>query len=499
MSGRTIVFLIALTKLALHLLTSGRYGYHRDELYFLACADHLDFGYVDHPPMIAWLAAGVRTVLGESLLAIRLLPALAGAVTVVVTGMMVRRLGGDRFAQGLSALAVLIAPVYLRTGNMLHIPAFEALLWSIASYLVIVILQENRPRLWLAAGLVAGVGLLFKFTMLLWGFGLVVGLLLTPVRRQFAGKWIWLGGGVTLLLFLPNLLWQATHDWPSIEFMRNLNRHTLSRISPLEFAFGQVLYPHPMNFPVWMAGLLSLLFLQRFRPYRVLGLTYVVIYIVLNITNGKLYYICPFYPVLFSAGAVFIEDWSKHRLAPWFRPLAIGAMALGGAVFAPVGLPLLPIGSYDRYARILTGGLLRNIHEVVQDFFDMHGWENQVATVSQVFHTLSDEDRSRCTIIAGNYGQAAAIDFFGTRYGIPKAVSPHMSYHLWGPRNETAEVAIVIGSRRENLEPFFEEITEAAVARNEISVRSEAERPVYLCRRPKVVLQDVWPAMKNYN
>jgi hypothetical protein len=498
LGGPALVCYLAAAKLLLHFMTNGQYGYHGDEFYFMACGDRLDFGYVDHAPFIALVAKVSRLLLGDSLFALRFFPALAGALTVVLTGLIVREFGGGRFAQCLAALAVIISPAYLRIGNMLCIPAFELPYWTLASYIVVVILKRDRPKLWLVVGLVCGAGLLNKHSMLLWGFGIVAGVLLTPARRHLASKWLWLGGLVALVLFLPNLIWQIQHDWVTLEFLRNLNEHVMKRISVVEFGFGQIIYVHPANLPIWLLGLGCFLLSKGLRPYRLLGWSYVALFVLLNVIKSKIYYLSPAYPLLLAGGAYAIGEFLCRRRWRLARPALVAFLVAGGGVFAPLGLPLLPLKQCERYARTITGGVLDNIYEVIELYYAMYGWENQVATVARVYEKLPPEDRSRCTIWAGNYSEAGAIDFFGRRYGLPRAISGHTSYHMWGPGDATGEVVIAFGVWHPSLEEFYAEVTQVEVVRSELSVTWETDLPVYVCRKPKMPIDQFWPRVGHF-
>ena len=219
---------LALLKVLIHLPILGRYGYHHDELYFLACGQRLALGYVDHAPLVPWIARLADELFGQSLYGLRILAVLAGAGAVFLAGLLTRRLGGGRFAQLSACLSMLVAPVYLRSGNMLCLPAFEPLFWTAGFYLVARILQEDQPRLWPWVGLVVGVGLLNKHSMLFFALALVVALLLTPERRQFRSPWLYAGGAVATVVFLPNIVWQIANEWPTVEFLRHLNRETMA-------------------------------------------------------------------------------------------------------------------------------------------------------------------------------------------------------------------------------------------------------------------------------
>ena len=267
-----ILLYLAAAKVLVHLLTAGNYGYFRDELYYVAAGERLQFGYVDFPPLVAVVAAATRAVLGDSLSALHLPTVPAGAAVVVLAGLMARRLGGGRFAQGVAALAVLVGPSFLAFGTWLSMDAFDQLFWVAAAYVLIGILQGGRPELWLPFGLFAGLGLLTKVTMLFFGFAVLVALLLTPARRHLATRWPWLGGAVAFAFLLPYLLWQLANGWPTLEFWATYG-DKVDAASPLEFFVEQVVTMQPPTLPLWLAGLWFYLFSREGRPYRALGPT----------------------------------------------------------------------------------------------------------------------------------------------------------------------------------------------------------------------------------
>lgn len=303
-SALAVLVALAGVKLMLHLLTSDAYGYFRDELYYIACSNHLAAGYVDQPPLSIAVLALVRRALGDSLPAIRLAPAIAGAALVLLTGLLARALGGGRFAQGLAALAVLVAPVYLAMHSFFSMNAFEPLLWAGAAYVLVRLAQDGDPKLWLLFGALVGVGLENKHSMLFFGCGAVVALLLTPQRRWFATKWPWLAGLIACIIFLPNLLWQATHQWPTLEFLRHAQAYKNYPVSPVEFIGQQILTLQPVTLPIWLAGIAYCLFSASGRRVRFLGWIYVVVFVVLLAEKGKAYYLAPAYPMMLAAGAV---------------------------------------------------------------------------------------------------------------------------------------------------------------------------------------------------
>lgn len=497
---------LALFKLFLHFYvnTFTAYGYFRDELYFLICGERLDWGYVDHAPLIAVYAAASRWLLGDSLFAIRFLPAMAGAAKVLLAGLLARELGGKRFAQVLAGVAVIVAPIYLGIDNMLTMNVFEPLYWMGCAYIAVRIFNGASPKLWLLFGVLAGLGLENKHSTLFFGFAFFIGLLLTAQRRAFREPWIWLGGASAFLIFLPNLYWQYKHGFPTVELLRNVAASGRNvSLNPLEFISQQVLMMNPFAAPVWLAGLGHFFFRKEGKPYRVLGWTWMSLLACFLLMNGRVYYLAPAFPMLFAAGGVFFEQFFEPVRRAWMKPVYVSLLTVSGAVLAPMALPLLPVETFISYSQKLHLGPppteTHRLGRLPQLYADMHGWPEMASTVAEIYKKIPPLERGRCAVFAQNYGQAAAIDFFGREYSLPYAISGHQNYFFWGPRKYTGECVIVLDDDRETLEGFFEEVEQVAVVSHPYSMPYEHWR-VHLCRKPKFgKLRDVWPQLKKWN
>ncbi len=485
-----------LATLLLHLPFLGRYGFHPDELYFLACGRHLAFGYVDHAPLVPWVARLAETVFGPSLVSLRIFAAVAGAIGVLLTGVLSRQLGGGPFAQAVACLAAMVAPVYLRTGNTFHIPSFEFPLWALGFYLLARIFHDDNQKLWLPLGVAAGIGLLNKHSMLLFGFGLMTGLLLTAQRRHLLSPWLYAGGAIAALLLLPNLLWQVAHDWPTVEFLRNENHTKMGQIRAVDFLVGQVLYLHPLAAPIWLAGLVFF-FSDRGKPYRPLGWIYLSILALLLLIKGKIYYLAPAYSALFAGGAVVFEELRRRR--PWVGPATLGALALGGAVLLPTSLPILSVDATEHYVRAVTFGVLGDVYEMTHDLRFMFGWPERVQAVADVYQKLPEAERGRTAILAGWYGLAGAIDYFGPRHGLPPAVSGNMTYYLWGLPPHPIDTVIAVDFPPDRLHEFFSEVAVASEVRLENVDPSDRDFRVLVARKPKKDFHTVWPQLRDYS
>src|SRR6266403_4566210 len=346
--GMFIAVILAFANFLLHLYFNNRYGYFRDEFDYMSCGDHLGWGYVDPPPLIPFLIHVCRALLGDSLRSIRFIPALASSLLIVQTAAIARELAGRRYALLLSAICALIAPQYLSNGSLLGTNCLEPNLWMGCAYFAILAIKRNDPRYWLWFGVVAGLGMEEKYSIALFGFGIVIGLLLTEQRRVFLNKWIWLGGLAALLIFLPNVLWNIKYDWPFVQLMRAIRAEGRDVVlGPFPYFFQQTLLVNPLTAPIWLAGLFALLFSMRLKPYRALGWCYLVCYTVFFVLHGKNYYLAPVYPMLLAAGAVVIESaicgagaLARQTLGlprrAWIQSAIVGVLLASGVHLAPV-------------------------------------------------------------------------------------------------------------------------------------------------------------------
>ena len=498
-----VVAAVVAVKLLLHLYAGRHYGYFVDELYYLACADHLAWGYVDQPPLIAFVARVARVLLGDSLPAIRFFPALAGAGLVLLTGLLARELGGKRFAQGLAALCALAAPGFLALDHFLSMNAFEPLFWMGCAWVVIRIVRTGNARLWLWFGLLAGIGLENKHSMLIFGFGILAGLLLTPERRFLRTKWLWIGGLAAFLIFLPNLLWNIQHHFPFLELQANIRRNGRNvDLTPLAFLGQEILAMLPMSAPVWLAGLWFFFFRREGKPFRALGWAWLVAAALILALSPRIYYLFPAFPMLFAGGSVLWERWLAGAHVQWIRLAYVALIALMAAVLAPTLIPVLPVETYIRYSATMHLQQPRiethKLGPLPQLFADQFGWEEMAATVAGVYNGLPADVRARTAIYGQNYGQAGAVDLFGPRYGLPKAISGHQNYFLWGPRDYTGESVIVMEGRQEDLERQFEVVRKVARVDHPYSMPYE-HFDVFYCRGLRLPLKQLWPQVKNWN
>ncbi|MCU0454459.1 MAG: glycosyltransferase family 39 protein [Bacteroidetes bacterium] len=496
--------LFAGLKLIMHLLANAfaPFELFRDELYYIVSTDHLEAGYVDHPPLSIWILAVSRMLFGDSVFAIRALPAFAGAAAVFLTGMMVREMGGGRMAQAFACAASLLSLAVIAASTFYSMNAWDMLFWSLALLLTLQIAREATMRRWGLLGVVLGLGLLNKISVLWLGAGLFAGLLLTPHRSELRSQGPWIAGGIALLFFVPYILWNAANDWAHLEFIRNASSMKYGGLDRLDVLLGQITVNNPATLPLWLAGLVFF-FTKSGRPWRIAGVFAVTVMLIL-IVNGtsKPEYFAPAVPVLFAGGAVALTG-LRHIV---LRRVLHGTVAVMFALSVgsiPIVLPILSAERFTAYASAIgfesKSMESQRLGTLPQFYADMHGWKDLAATVDTVYRSLSDEERSACVIYARNYGQASAITFYGRPYGLPAAVSGHNSYFLWGPGPVTdPRVVIIVGGRQSDHERGFEEVTIATVYSSPHIMPYEDHKPIYVCRGPKTALGDLWKSVKLY-
>ena len=517
-SGPVIVLYIAAAKMLLHLSMVARYGIFRDEMYYLACSRHMAWGYVDHPPLSVWVAWFSRVVLGDSPLGVRLLPILAGAAVVWLAGALAREMGGGRFAQGMAALAVFVVPLYLVAHTWLTDNVFEQLIWMTCIWLVVRAINTGNARYWLWFGVVAGLGFENKYSIAFLLLGLLVGVALTPHRHFLKSRYLWLGVLACAVISLPNLLWQAHYHFPFLELIHNIRMSNRDVVrGPVAFVLDQAMIMNPILFPLWVGGL-SWLFFGRALPsgdssrdesthdagrYRLFGWTYLVVLVAFIALKAKNYYVAPIYPILFAAGAIGLERvGARRQIGARMRSIYVALVILVGVVLMPFSVPILSPENFLRYQKAMGFQPPELEHQqngpLPQWFADEFGWQEMVEKVARVYNSLPPEERARTAIFSNGWGEAAAVDFYGPRYGLPQAISKHNSYWIWGPGNYDGSTMILLRSDGRGDQENFQSVQTVAHVENPYARRDEYF-DIYLCRGLKVNLQDAWPKMKVFD
>ncbi len=483
-----------------HLANAGKYGYQRDELYFISCAHHLAWGYVDQPPLIAVVAKIVLAVFGDSLYALRVLPALAAAFTVVLAGLLARRLGAGAVAMGVAMLGLALAPFYLAVGDLLTMNAFEPLLWLGTAYLFMRADEENAWHLWLGLGAVAGLGLINKYSMFFFLGASIVGMAATPARRSLRRPGMFVAAALALGIVAPTLVWQAQHQWPQLQLLHDAAARKNVEAGALQFYAQQFLMMNPLTAPLWVGGLVWLLFAAGAVRLRWYGIAAVVLSLVYVALGAKVYYLAPIYPALFAAGAPAIARWLGTMRA--LRVAYPVLLLITGLAIAPEAFPLLPLGTFLQYQRVFdVRGIRMERHpegEVPQQFADQLGWNTLVATLARAYGHLTSAQRRTAVILTHDYGQASAVDFLGPRYGLPRAISGHNNYYLWGPGDASGKAVLSIGVAKTKLESEFGRIVQVGFYHDPYVLPDFNNLPIYLCTHPRGPLAVWWPAIERY-
>jgi hypothetical protein len=490
-----VLVLLALAGVLLHTLTNGRYGFHRDELMALDDARHLAWGYVAYPPLMPFLGRVELELFGISLRGFRFFAAVAQGLVLVTTGLAARGLGGKRLAQLVAAVAASIGGSSLFSGSFMSYTSFDALWWPLVAYFVIRLLESDNPRRWVAIGAAIGMGMMTKYTMAFLVAGVVAGVLLTPVRRHLRSPWLWYGVAVALLVWLPNLLWQIQHHFVSLEFLKSIHARDVAWGRTNGFLLAQLWNgTNPVTLPLWGAGLWYVFIAPVGRRYRMLGWMYVVPLLALLAAKGRAYYLAPAYPMLLAAGAVWGERWVRSLSAPracTVRQTTWWALAVAGLTAAAVTLPVAPVNSaWWRVADGLNG-----------NFNMQFGYREMVETVAKIRDVLPIEERTRLGILAGDVGEAGAINLYGPAYGLPTAISGMNSYWARGYGNPPPETLIVVGLHRDVLDQSFASCELVGHLANRYGIENSAidgYADVFLCQHLRQPWPEFWQHFRYY-
>ncbi len=494
LSDLVILILLALAKLVFHILTNTQYGFHRDELQTLDDARTLAWGYVAYPPVAPFVARVALTLFGPSLDGLRMFAALAQSAAMVVAGLTARELGGKRFAQILTALAVAITPLSFAMSTLFEYTGFDYLWGMLLAYFIVRLLKSGDGRWWLGIGAAIGVGLMTRYTMAFEVAGLVVALLLTPARRYLTNPWLWGGVALSALIVLPNLIWQAQHQFISLQFLSTIHARDVQIGRTSDFLLDQFrVSTNPFVLPLWLAGLYFYLFSPKGKPYRLLGFMVLTTWVLFWIAQARGYYTGPLFPTLYAAGAVWFEQW-LGTLAPGrvrlVRGVAWGLVAIGGAIVLSLG-PYWPVDSAGwGFASSLNG-----------DLKDEIGWHEMVQTVAGTYDGLPAAERLQTSILAGNYGAAGAIDLYGPAYQLPRVISAVNSYWLRGYGVPPPQHLIIVGLPSFVVDKFFIDCQVAGHVANRYGVLNEeatAHPDIFICSGERMPWPQLWAQFRSF-
>ena len=493
LSDAAVLALIGLGVALFHVLTNGQYGFHRDELDILVNAQYPAWGYVAYPPLTPFLARIEYAVFGLSLVGMRLLPAVGAGIAAALAGLMARDMGGARRAQMLAAAAVAIAPVAMTAGTLMQYMSFDYLWWVLIAFFLVRLLRTENPRWWLGIGAAIGLGMMTKYTLIFFAAGLGVGLLLTANRRYLRSKWLWMGAGLALLIFLPNAIWQAQHGFISLDFLGAIHARDIQWGRTQGFLPEQFYVPaNPLTIPLWAAGLYFTLFSKAGQRFRMLAWMYLVTFGLLLATQGRSYYLAPAYPMLLAGGSTWFEDWLERRSPGRQRAAwgASGAMLILGAVFAlALAKPIAPINS----------GVFKLTELINDNFVEMIGWPDLAAQVAQVWDKIPEGERARTAILTGNYGETGALYFYGKPYNLPPIISGGNSQWERGYGDPAPETVITVGFESSYAGGYFRSCKFAGTVKNSYGVKNEESSrhtSLYVCREPLAPWPTLWQKMR---
>ncbi|MEM6894776.1 MAG: glycosyltransferase family 39 protein [Bacteroidota bacterium] len=485
-----LIALLALVKFTIQMLGNRNYGFHRDELLHLSVSEHLDWGFMEFPPFIGVLGKFSYLFFDYSLMGTRLFPTLAGVAILIICCLMAKELKGGRFAILLAGIAVLSFLPFYRNHTLFQPVAFDQLFWTLGFYYILRFINMKQRKYLLLTGLVLGFGLLNKYTILIWAFGVFVGMIFYNRASVFKNKWWYLSGLLALLLVLPNIIWQVENDFPLWRHLQELSESQLNEIGPFDFGLEQLSFPFTLILSVFGVFLLF-----RSQPFRSLGIAAILIFVTMWALQAKPYYVFAVYPILFAAGAVQVEI-LLHQKKTILKYVVVVLLLMGAVPFIPDLTPILPIEMFTDYAKIEPNDEGR--YELTGDYADMFGWEEQVKLVDSVYRTLPESERKNCVFWAENYGEAGALKILGKKYGLPNPISRHGSFWTWGPGNVNATTWISLGNEPPAVKHIFEETQLIKTIYHPYAIDEENGIPVYLCRKPKQDINAWWKAYEPY-
>jgi hypothetical protein len=492
---------MALMPLMLHVIINmnGAYGFFRDELYYIACSDHLSWGYVDQPPLSIFLLKFMRVLFGDSLVAIRLLPALAISATIVVSAFIVNKMNGGRMAIMITSIAIMFSPIHLAMGSYYSMNSIDIFIWSIIILILLNINEHPTPALWILLGVVLGLGLLNKISVLFLGAG-IVGSIILSRRKWLLTPWPYVAGLISMLIFLPYVLWNVNHDYAHLEFIRNASGKKYAGRSAWDFVKEIIINHNPLSLLLWLAGLVTIWFYKPLKTYSIIGWLFLIPLIILLVNKtSKGEYLTPAFVIVFAAGAIYVEQ----RFAKWLNVLYMSLLVISALLLLPLATPILPVEKYIAYTRSLGmkpySNEKKRLADLPQFYADMYGWPEKARDVAKVFQTLSEQDKKRCAIYSDNYGRCGAIDFFGEAYGLPKSIGGHNNYWIWGPREYIGDVVIILGGELEDHKDDFESCIQVGISTCAHCMPYENDVKIFLCRKFKAPLKEAWKGNKNYN
>lgn len=502
LNSNFLLFYISLFQFLLLIIFAGNYGFFRDEFYYIETTKHLAFGYVDLQPLSAIILAVSRTIFGDSILGIRIFAYLAGSITVFVSGLIARKMDGSKFTQILTAILVVFSTVVLASSSFFSMNSSDILLSTVFFYYLIKLLKTKDPKIWITIGIIIGIGLQNKLTFLFLGFGLFVGLSLTKERIYFKSKHFWIGLAIAAAIILPNIIWQISNGFPTIEFMKRAALEKNVSMSFLQFLLNSSLVLNPI-FVIFIFTALYYLFINKTgKKFRLVGLIFIIVLLVFAFNNGKPYYMGVLYPVMLAAGVLGADILIEKYLRKWVRILLVLIIIPFVIIIVPYAIPILNVDSFINFSKFIgikPGANERLKQGILPQFYaDRFGWKDMVKQVADVYNTLTEDEKKDVIIFAQNYGETGAINYYGHLYNLPKAISGHNSYWEWGyPKDKSGNIIIIVGSNLKDNKEFFEDVKLVGHHYNKYGMPYE-NVDIFIGKKPKFSKKELWTRIKSF-
>lgn len=494
----------------LHLYTNAfaSYGIFRDEYYYLACSERLAAGYVDQPPLSIFILAFSRIIFGESLFAIRLLPALLSGAALFITGLITFEIGGNKFGVFLACLTFLFTPIFVGFYSIYQMNAFDLIFWSLGYFIVIRIIKADNQKLWIWLGIVIGFGLLNKISMGWFASGLFIGLILTKHRTKLKTIYPWLAFAIALLLFSPFIIWNITHDFAHLEFIRNATLRKYSGMTPIGFILGLIPIFNPAAIVIWIPGIFFFFINKDAQKYKLPAIIFIITFLILIINgHSKSEYLAAAFPIILAGGSVWIQKAVDKKIFKWVKYALPALITIFGIIVIPYALPILPVKSFINFEKV-TGfqpksSESKKLIELPQFYADMFGWEKLAKTMSQVYETIPDSEKNNTIIYVSNYGEAGAIEYYSKKYSLPKVICPHNNYWYWGKSeinnniNNVKNIISLGGSKQDYLK-VSNQIDSAAVFKCQYCMPYENNQKIFILHNIFGPLKEIWQRNKNF-
>jgi MFS family permease len=501
----SLLLYIALTTTVCHLLIGGNYGYFIDELYTLACSRHVSLAFVDIPPVAPALLSLSTALFGDSLFAIHILPSIFCGVMVIIVGLMARELGGKRLAMLTAGIAAAFVPVWMALGSLFTYDFLDQLTLVLLFFSLLKLLKTENLKWWLVIGAIAGIGLMVKPSEIFFIASMALGLLLTKHRRMYATKWPWLGALVAFVIILPAIIWQAAHNFPIAEYWLSYSSYRTVRVGILEFILMQVIGVNPFLLPVWAAGLCYFLFHREGKRYRLLGVIYGLLSLILLFTGAKMYMPIPVYAMLLAGGALVIERFACKKGRKVLVAVFLCLIVVTGVIESPNFMPILPVDSlisyYDTVGSLIGAKSIKldngGAAVLPQFLYDRFEWDVLVRDMAEVYNSLPEEQRKDTAVVSLYYGAAGAVDQLGGAYGLPKATCGHLNYYFFGLDRVESKTWIVVGGSQYELMQYFSSVK--VVKLSHTKYRQPYQTPIFLCTRPKFTPDEAKLALKRFD